>query len=200
MQKGPGRFELVLNLREVVLLFFVMVALFTGLLFFGYGVGYRQSAKAIQGQSTPITPMQERPQVQRQDPAANVEPEIRLENSPAVPNDPSIGPAEPLRAEPSGGKPLARQGKALPQGACRTDSQLSSLRKSLRENHPFAERLDEWLGTAWLDDATRSRQQGAGEPEAAIASSALSPEARDRVSAEVECGPIHLRAEHSVAC
>jgi len=108
MQKGPGRFELTLNLNEVIVLFFVMVALFTGLLIFGYRVGYRQSANAVQLQR-PVAPAQESPQVEKQTPAVEVEPEIRLENSPAQPDDGPFGPAEPAGLELAGPKPLARQ-------------------------------------------------------------------------------------------
>jgi hypothetical protein len=107
MQKGSGRFELILNLREVILLFLVMVALFTGLLFFGYGIGYRQSTNAIQGQSAPMAPTQERPQVERQDPAVDIEPEIRLENSPEKPGVEPFAPAEHNHSQAPGKKPLA---------------------------------------------------------------------------------------------
>lgn len=94
MQKGPGRFELILNLPEMIVLFFVMVTLFTGLLFFGYRVGYRQSAKAVEMQSAPAAPVQESPQVDQQAPATQIEPELRLENVPPKPGEDRWGPAE----------------------------------------------------------------------------------------------------------
>jgi hypothetical protein len=95
MQKGPGRFELILNLPEVIVLFFVMVALFTGLLFFGYRVGYMQSAKASRTDAAPAAaaPAPEKPQVEQQVPAVQAEPELRLENTPAEPGDERFGPA-----------------------------------------------------------------------------------------------------------
>ncbi len=43
MTYTSGKFELVLGTRELVILFFLMTALFTGLLAFGYSVGHRQS-------------------------------------------------------------------------------------------------------------------------------------------------------------
>ena len=115
MQKGPGRFELILNLPEVIALFFVMVALFTGLLFFGYRVGYMQSANMIQMQSTPAAPAQQSPQVEKQIPAVEVEPELRLENAPARPGDQPFDPAELANPDPAGREPLTRQSGEHPQ-------------------------------------------------------------------------------------
>jgi hypothetical protein len=81
MQQGPGKFELTLSLREVVVLFFVMIVLFTGLLFFGFRIGYTQSGEAIRLQSQPLAPAQENPETNPQPPTIEAEPEIRLENS-----------------------------------------------------------------------------------------------------------------------
>lgn len=139
MLKGPGRFELTLNLQEVVVLFFVMIALFTGLLFFGYRVGYTQSASAIQLESKPVTPAQENPQVEKQTPAAEVEPEIRLENSPAKSGDQPFGPAEPGSPDPPGEEPLARLLVERAWRPCKADSYFSFLQKTLPAKHPSSE-------------------------------------------------------------
>lgn len=109
MQKGPGRFELILNLPEVIVLFFVMVALFTGLLFFGYRVGYMHSAKAVQTEAAPpaaAAPAQESPHVEKQVPAVEAEPEIRLENTPAHPGPEPFG-VEPGATDAEVPQPLA---------------------------------------------------------------------------------------------
>jgi hypothetical protein len=109
MHKGPGRFELTLNLQEVVVLFFVMVALFTGLLFFGYRVGYTQSTNAMQLRPGPVEPVQEGPKVEQQAPAVEAEPELRLENSPLKPGDVPADPAGRHNPTSSDRKPLAKQ-------------------------------------------------------------------------------------------
>ena len=139
MQNGPGRFELTLNLQEVVVLFLVMIALFAGLLFFGYRVGYTQSASAIQLESTPLAPAQENPQVEKQAPAVEAEPEIRLENSPAKPGDQPFGHAEPGHPGPPGQEPLARLLGDRTRRPCKADSYLSFLQKTLPAKYRSSE-------------------------------------------------------------
>ena len=146
MHKGPGRFELILNLPEVIALFFVMVALFTGLLFFGYRVGYMQSAKAASGPPRPAAPAQESPQVDQQTPAAEVEPELRLENSPAGPGDPRFEPSEPGSPDPAGREPLALHAGENPRRPCKADSYLSLLQKTIPAKHRLGERLVSGVG------------------------------------------------------
>jgi hypothetical protein len=108
-----------------------MIALFTGLLCFGYRVGYTQSNSAMELQSRPVAPARQEPKVEQQAPGLEVEPEIRLENSPPPPGGQLFDPAEPNNPDSPGRKPLARQlGKRL-QRPRKADSYLSFLEKTL---------------------------------------------------------------------
>jgi uncharacterized iron-regulated membrane protein len=225
MHKGPGRFELILNLPEVIALFFVMVALFTGLLFFGYRVGYMQSAKAASGPPRPAAPAQESPQVDQQTPAAEVEPELRLENSPAGPGDPRFEPSEPGSPDPAGREPLALHAGENPRRPCKADSYLSLLQKTIPAKHRLGERLVEWAVAQWAvaqwadtqwaptqwaptqsaggqsEKATSSGREPSADPEPSIAAESAAVEPQGREPEAVDCGaPVDPRAARSFAC
>lgn len=187
MQKGPGRFELILNLPEVIALFFTMVALFTGLLFFGYRVGYMKSANAASAQPRPAAPAQESPQVDQQTPAPPVEPELRLENSPPELSHPGEG---------------ARR-------SCKADSYLSLLQKTIRAHHRPGERVVEWAVAQWdkthstetdWNGINRSGQETSpAEPSLASETAAGDPQGREPEAADCSA-PVDPRAARSFAC
>lgn len=104
MERARSRFELTLNLPEIVVCFCVMVVLFTGLLLFGYRVGASQRAQVTPVQQ-PVAPAQEGPQQSEEGaPAMEMEPEIHLENTPTLPDVPGLPGGDD---EGQGRKPMA---------------------------------------------------------------------------------------------
>jgi hypothetical protein len=204
MHKGPGRFELILNLPEVIALFFTMVALFTGLLFFGYRVGYMKSANAASAQPRPAAPAQESPQVDQQTPAPEVEPELRLENTRPGLGGPRFELSEPGSPDPAGRQRLARHAGEGPRRPCKADSYLSLLRKTIQAQHRLGERLVEWADAQWTETqrngTNRSAQEiSPAEPTIASESAAGEPQGREPEAADCSA-PVDPRAARSFAC
>ncbi len=204
MQNGPGKFELTLNLQEVVVLFFVMVALFTGLLFFGYGVGYRQSLNTMQSQTGALAPTQERPRVEKQAPAMDIEPEIRLENTPPQPGVAPFGWAEPRRADPAQGrsaeKPVAQRLHNRLQRPCKADAYVSSLGKARPASDRFAEQLSEWFGAEPSRDIARSWPQADQGLPGATTQDSVNRTMQDHDSEATACGRSDPPPARSVSC
>ncbi len=203
MATGADKFELTLNLQEIIVLFFVMVALFTGLLFFGYRVGNAHSQNAVDLPPTPVAPAQEQPRSQPELPAGvEIEPEIRLENTvPGELNGPSRVPVRFGGAPEGVWLPLAEAASEAPQVGCKTDDYWSFLRSAVPSKHRFFERLAEWAGVPAADDA----QAFSGEPlgdtnDPAAADGTLIPGSHGE-SQKTDCGaPVPRRSGRSVAC
>jgi hypothetical protein len=197
MQKEHGKFELALSMEELIVLFFVMVVLFTGLLIFGYRVGYSQSTNAAKVQATPAPVQQESPQIEKQTPAVQAEPELRLENSPLKRGGQPFVSAQP-GWDLSSHDPLVRQLGEAPQHPCKAGLYLSYLRKTLPTSHRLVERLADWGGVP-INDASRSGRDRSHEPAAAAVNA---KESGSAVEAETDaCSlPADLKASRSVAC
>jgi hypothetical protein len=212
MQQGPGRFELILSLQEVVVLFFVMIVLFTGLLFFGYRVGYTQSSNNIQYQSKPLAPAQETPQFDQERPTVEAEPEIRMENSaPAQPE------GHPLFAPPFAGHAAGDAGLlaqvfeppsfgARPQQPCRAgspgaDSPRPPQSKASIKNRLTPEASADWGTVSRGDDLELARQPAQESAADAISDSGAAEEDPSKPDA-VDCvpAPAYRRVLRSIAC
>jgi hypothetical protein len=201
MPKVANKFELSLGLQEIVVLFFVMVALFTGLLFFGYRVGNAHNRQPLDPSTAPVAPAQEGPRNEQEaPPTIDAEPEIRLENQqPGQLNDllPAANPEDPEKEKR---KPLARVGER-PRHPCKADAYWSFLRKTLPSRHRFFERVADWAGIPPAEDTPQGEQQRADESGAGYAAGTNYFETSGEEAEAVECGPPPPRLTgHSVAC
>lgn len=203
MPKGADKFELTLSLQEIVVLFFVMVALFTGLLFFGYRVGNAHNQNAVELPPTPVAPAQEKPDSQQEVPAGvEIEPEIRLENTaPEKPNEPLRAPAKLDGPAEGDWQPLAKGPGESSHGPCKADDYWSFLRQAVPSKHRFFERLADWAGVPSVDDAGPAPEEHFWtSKDAATTEPALIPDSRSEPEA-VGCGaPVPRRGGRSVAC
>jgi hypothetical protein len=199
MHKGPGKFELILNLKEVIVLFFVMVTLFTGLLFFGYRVGYKRSVSATQVPARPVAPAQQSPQTEQEAPAVEVEPEFRLENSPERPSGEPFGAAQPDDPAASSPKPLAWDLAERPARPCMAGVYVAYQQKTLPAKHRFVERLGDWVDAFALQNGARSGQERTQEIESAAGSETSAFQAR--LPQAPDCRPPAIpQVSSSVAC
>jgi hypothetical protein len=200
MPKVANKFELSLSVQEIVMLFFVMVALFTGLLFFGYRVGNAHNRNTVEAPSTPMAPAQESPSREQEAPAGVPgEPEIRLENtSPDNGGDslPASNPGDPGRES---SKPLALGGEA--PHPCKADAYWSFLRKTLPSKHRFFERVADWAGVPPAEDTAHAGKEQADESGVRLVPDADFFQIPSEPSEAVECGPPPPRLTgRSVAC
>lgn len=198
-----NKFELTLNLQEIIVLFFVMVALFTGLLFFGYRVGNAHNQNAVDLPSTPVAPAQEKPRSQPEIPAGvEIEPEIRLENTaPSELNGPSRVPVRYGGHSEQFWPYLAEAAGEAPQVGCKTDNYWSFLRSAVPSKHRFFERLADWAGVAPVDDSQPMSDEQLGDSKAAGATNQAPIPGSPGTTQEVGCGaPVPRRSGRSVAC
>ena len=202
MPKSADKFELTLSLPEVVVLFVVMVALFTGLLFFGYRVGNAHNNNAVELPSTPVAPAQESPGRQRQTPVGGeIEPEYRLENaSPEKPGDLRQAPVRLDRRDETGPRRLTQRDEDSPH-PCKADTYWSFLRKAVPTKHRFFERLADWAGVPPLDTVRQTTQEPRRDSEAQLVADSIFFLNSSHDSEASECGaPIPRTGERSVAC
>ncbi|MEX2300259.1 MAG: hypothetical protein WD733_04945 [Bryobacterales bacterium] len=203
MPKGADKFELTLSLQEVVALFIVMVALFTGLLFFGYRVGNAHNKSAVDRPATPVAPAQETPGRKEMPAGVELEPEIRLENvAPEKLDDLHPAPARMDSPGANSSRPLAQLAGEGVERPCKADHYWSFLRAAVPSKHRFFERLADWAGVPPAGDEQQPTLQSSAESEAGsfVSESAFSQNSSHDSEAP-GCGPpVSHRGERSVAC
>lgn len=203
MPKGADKFELTLSLQEVVALFIVMVALFTGLLFFGYRVGNAHNKSAVERPATPVAPAQETPGKKDTPAGVELEPEIRLENAPPEKLDGlQQAPARMDSPGENSGRRLAQLAGEGVERPCKADNYWSFLRAAVPSKHRFFERLADWAGVPSAGNERRPTLQSSAEPDAGnFLSESAFPQNSSHASEAPDCGPpVSYRGERSVAC
>jgi hypothetical protein len=179
------------------------VALFTGLLFFGYRVGNAHNKSAIERPATPVAPAQETPGRKEMPAGVEIEPEIRLENVPPEKLD-DLQQAPVRMDSPRGERPnpLAQRVGEGTQRPCKADNYWSFLRTAVPSKHRFFERLADWAGVPPADNEQETTQQSSGESDAgSLVSESTFSQNSGHESEAPGCGPpVSHRGERSIAC
>jgi hypothetical protein len=203
MPKGADKFELTLSLQEVVALFIVMVALFTGLLFFGYRVGNAHNKSAVERPATPVAPAQETPGRKDTPAGVELEPEIRLENvAPEKLDDLHPEPVRMDSPDENSGRPVAHLAGEGGERPCKADNYWSFLRTAVPSKHRFFERLADWAGVPSAGNEQQPTLQSSAESDDGdLASGSAFSQNSSHESEAPGCGPpVSHRGERSVAC